>query len=149
MILDRLENADRYAGMHASFAKAFAFLRQPSLAAMADGKHVIDGERLMVIMGKEPGKGERGTKLESHRKYIDIQYTLSGIERIGWKPAKECRVSTPHDDARDVAFYGDASESWVTVQAGTFVVFYPEDAHAPLAGDGTPHKAVVKVAVDW
>ena len=35
----------------------------------------------------------------------------------------------------------------VDAPAGSFAVFFPADAHAPLAGDGDVRKAVVKVAV--
>jgi beta-galactosidase beta subunit len=34
------------------------------------------------------------------------------------------------------------------VPAGHFAIFFPEDAHAPLAGEGHLVKAVVKVAVE-
>jgi biofilm protein TabA len=37
----------------------------------------------------------------------------------------------------------------VATPPGTFAIFFPEDAHAPMAGEGLIHKVVVKVAVDW
>jgi biofilm protein TabA len=37
----------------------------------------------------------------------------------------------------------------VTIPQGSFGIFYPEDAHAPMGSDGPLHKVVVKVAVDW
>jgi beta-galactosidase beta subunit len=33
------------------------------------------------------------------------------------------------------------------VPAGSFAIFFPDDAHAPLATTGEAHKLVVKVAV--
>jgi beta-galactosidase beta subunit len=46
-----------------------------------------------------------------------------------------------------VGFFYDRPTTWLTLSAGQFAVFFPEDAHAPLAGQGGVHKAVVKVAV--
>lgn len=42
----------------------------------------------------------------------------------------------------------DRPATWLAVSRGVFAVFYPEDAHAPLASLGPIHKAVVKIAVD-
>jgi len=36
---------------------------------------------------------------------------------------------------------------WCPVPAGSFAVFFPEDAHAPMVSDGEVHKVILKVAV--
>ncbi len=46
-------------------------------------------------------------------------------------------------------FFADRPETWFAVKPGSFAIFYPQDAHAPLAGTGETRKAVMKVAVDW
>jgi YhcH/YjgK/YiaL family protein len=149
VILDRLDNAGRYISLHAGFPAAFEFLRQP-LEHLAAGRHTIDGERLFVVINREQGRGPAGAKLESHRKFIDIQLTLAGAEAIGWKPTADCSPpEAPYSAEKDIAFYPDLSESWVEVPPRTFAVFFPDDAHAPLGGAGPLVKAVVKVAVDW
>jgi beta-galactosidase beta subunit len=38
--------------------------------------------------------------------------------------------------------------TWVAVPPGSFAIFFPHDAHAPLGGEGRVKKAVVKVASD-
>ncbi|HUY35022.1 MAG TPA: YhcH/YjgK/YiaL family protein [Pirellulales bacterium] len=149
MILDRLSNARRYLSLHAGFAAALEFLAQP-LDHLPSGRQPIDGERLFVVMNREQGRGRAGAKLESHRKYIDIQLTLGGAEEIGWKPSGDCsRAEAPFSDENDIAFYADPPESWFAVPPGFLAVFFPTDAHAPLGGTGALLKAVVKIAVDW
>jgi YhcH/YjgK/YiaL family protein len=149
MILDRLANANSYCSLHPGFPAAFEFLGQP-LAQLAAGRHAIDGERLFVVMNREQGRTRTGAKLESHRRYIDIQLTLAGAEEIGWKPAAECSLPEgPFSVEKDIAFYADRPESWFAVGPGTFALFFPDDAHAPLGGAGRLVKAVVKVAVEW
>jgi biofilm protein TabA len=150
MILSSLADADRYAGLHAGFARAVEFLRSGAAETLPLGKHVIDGERLFVLVGEDAGRGHAGAPLEAHRRYIDIQYVAKGVDTMGWRPVAECTwPRAEFDAAKDIVFYDDAPATWFAVPEGSLVVFYPSDAHAPLAGEGTPRKAVVKVAVDW
>ena len=149
MIVDRLENADQYCGMHPAFAQAFAFLRRNDLAQLAAERHDIDGDRLFCTISKGPGRLRSEANLEAHRKYIDIQYVIAGAEEYGWKPTADCRiVQTPYDAEKDIEFFKDEPESWTAVPPGSFVIFFPQDAHAPLVGSGQIHKAVLKIAVE-
>ena len=54
MIVDHLENAGRYEGLHAGFDVAFKFLRSPNLASLALGRHAIDGDRVFAVVGSAP-----------------------------------------------------------------------------------------------
>jgi biofilm protein TabA len=123
MILDRLENAQRYVALHPDFAKAFTFLRQPRLESLPLEKIEIDGVRV-------------------------IQYVISGVDEMGWKTKSTCRKpDTPYDAEKDFELFSDPADAWVAVGPGAFTVFFPEDAHAPLIGKGELHKIVIKVAV--
>lgn len=164
MILDRLSGWRRYALLHDGFTAAFQALAEPRTADLPAGRHMIDGDRLYLVIGREQGRGREGAKLESHRRYIDIQLTLAGQEEIGWLPLADClapvkRASSlapsdgnddePYDANRDIAFYSAPPETWLAMPPGTFAIFYPDDAHAPLAGRGHLVKAVAKVALEW
>lgn len=150
MILDTLREAGRYASMHPGFAQAFEFLSSAALAELEPGKHELDGERLFAIISHDPGRGRQAAKLESHRKYIDIQYVVQGTDEMGWRPLAACtHIETPYDATRDIGFFADAPESWIPVPAGRFVIFWPTDAHAPLAAQGELIKAVMKISVEW
>ena len=149
MILDTLARSDRYLALHPLFARAFDFLRSTDLDALEPGKHAIDGERLFAIVEACAGRTRAEAKLESHRRYIDIQLVLAGVDEMGWKPTADCvDPATDHDAARDIRFYNDAPASWVATPPGAFCMFFPDDAHAPLVGDGMIRKVVVKIAVD-
>ena len=149
MITDSLENASLYHSMHPLFNKAFDFLKQPGLACLSTGKYEIDGDKLFCIIAKETGRGREEATLEAHRKYIDIQYVIDGTEEMGWKPTRKCKnVKSEYDAKKDIVFYNDEPDSWSIVQKGSFAIFFPEDAHAPLVSDGKIHKVVIKVLVD-
>ena len=148
MVIDMIEQSDRYRCLHPGFAAAFDFARSRDLSALAAGRHVIDGDRLFVSIDHTEGRGRAGARLESHRRYIDIQLTIYGDEEIGWRPLSQCRApGAPYDEQRDIRFYGDPSESWVAVPPGRFAIFFPGDAHAPLAGAGRLKKAIFKIAI--
>ncbi len=148
MILDRLENAPRYFGLHGAFPKAFEFLSERDLSAIRIGRTEIDGDRVYAIVSDVPGRSRHKGQLETHARYIDVQYVVSGVDEMGWKPASECRQpAVPYDPEKDVVFYTDEPDAWISVRPGSFVVFFPEDAHLPLVSDGEIRKVVVKVAV--
>jgi len=146
MILDRVENGKRYLALSPYFAKAFEFLQQHDLRTLSLGRHEIDGERVYATAMRGLAKPREASHLEAHRKYIDIQVVLSGTDEMGWKNKATCRV--PHgdyEDAKDVEFFADTPDAWVEVVPGAFTIFFPEDAHAPMIGQGELHKIVVKV----
>ena len=136
----------RYADLDPAFARAFGFLREVDLSSLAAGRHDIDGDVIYVSIDHADGRGRQGARLEAHRRHIDIQLTLLGEEQIGWKPLVSCETPDgAFDDSRDIGFFRDRPETWLSLPPGTFAIFFPEDAHAPLAGSGPVKKAIVKV----
>ena len=148
MILASLAEADRYCALHPLFARAFGFLRDTDLHALAPGRHDVQGEQIFAIVEACEGRTRAEAKLECHRRYIDIQLVLEGVDEMGWKPVAECLdPQTEYDAARDIRFFNDAPSSWIATPPGTFCLFFPNDAHAPLVGAGMIRKVVVKIAV--
>lgn len=148
MILDSLEQSGRYEPLHASFARAFDFLRSVDLPKLPEGRNEIDGDRIFALVSRSTGRGRREAKLEAHRKYIDIQFIAEGTDTMGWRDLKSCASpEASFDVANDYIFYKDEPETWFEVAEGQFALFFPDDAHAPLAGDTSVTKVVVKVAV--
>ena len=149
MILDRIENVKLYARVHPLMQRVVEFLSAGDPASLPVGRHEIDGRRVFVIRDLAQGKGRDGAVLEAHRKYIDIQIALDRPDVIGYSPLACCRqVREPYDASRDIEFFADSPESWFTLSPGSFAVFLPTDAHAPLAIQGQIHKAVFKLAVE-
>lgn len=148
MIIDVLHNSKRYERMHQGFAEAFAFLRRQDLRDLATGRYEIDGERLFAIVARDSGRKKDEAQLETHEKYIDIQLVVEGLDEMGWRPKSKCLAPAgSHSAEEDIRFYNDPPLAWQPVAAGMFAVFFPEDAHLPLIGEGMIHKVVVKVAV--
>ncbi|MDH3981317.1 MAG: YhcH/YjgK/YiaL family protein [Kiritimatiellaceae bacterium] len=148
MILDTLENAARYAGFKAGLSEGFGFLDQPGLADLEDGKYVISEDLVFAIVQRNPGRDVSEGKLEGHRKYIDVQFVISGDESMGWSPRSDLPESVHYDAEKDLEFFEGTPQSIIKVPPGSFAIFMPSDAHFPLIGNGPIHKVVVKVAVD-
>lgn len=149
MVLDSLDNCGRYERLHPAFRTAFKFLKDKQLAGLPDGQYAINGRRSYAVVLRCKGGGKKSAKLEVHKRYIDIQFSLAGADRIGWRPARECKRRQGGFNAKkDCGFFSDAPRAWITLAPQTFVIFFPEDAHAPSCGRGNLHKIVVKVAVD-
>jgi YhcH/YjgK/YiaL family protein len=146
MIIDTLDNAGKYIGLHPRFAKAFEFIKNQNLDAMEPGKFPIDDEDLHASVSLKDGVKKEEAKFEAHKNYIDIQVCPVGTEQLGWKPLHKCvDPKGEYNTEKDVTFYNDQPDTYFSLQAGQFAIFYPEDVHAPMIGEGPIKKLVVKV----
>ena len=149
MIIDTIGNASKYAAVHPLFAKAIEFIRQTDLLNQPDGKLEI-AEGLTAIFTNTPGKTREASlaKFECHDKNIDIQVCINGLETIGWKPREKCETPNGvYNSEKDVRFYSDAPDTFFQLTNGQFAIFYPEDVHAPMIGEGLIKKLVIKVKI--
>ena len=148
MILDVLAQSYRYETVVHGLAEAFAFLRRRDLADLANGRHEISGSQLFAMIVRGEGKPRTETKLEYHRRYIDVQFSVAGADVIGWRELSTCtKPDGGYDEKIDCGLFTDEPVTWLTLPPGAFTILFPSDAHAPMAGAGPLHKAVVKVAV--
>jgi len=149
MIIDKLTGAEKYYGLHKSFKTAFDYLTSTDLNAIEVGKYEV-AEGIKVIVSDNEGKtaAVAAEKFECHNKNIDIQVCIRGNETIGWKPRTDCtQPKGEYSDEKDVLFYADAPDMHFSLKDGQFVIFYPEDVHAPMIGEGLIKKLVVKVKI--
>ena len=149
MIIDTLANASKYFSLHPSFAKAFDYINQNNVATLADGIYETP-EGLKVIVNTGMGKTAQASlaKFECHDKNIDIQLCVKGIETMAWKPREKCLTPNgEYNPDKDVRFFSDAPDMSFQLTDGQFAVFFPEDVHAPMIGDGEIKKVVIKVKI--
>jgi YhcH/YjgK/YiaL family protein len=149
MVIDTLKNASKYYSLHPSFAKAFEFLQQNDLAKLADGVSETQ-EGMVLIVNTAQGKTIEASleSFECHDKNIDIQVCVKGLEMFGWKPREKCIIPKgAYNPEKDVRFYSDAPDLFFQLSEGQFVVFFPEDVHAPMISDGEIKKVVIKIKI--
>ena len=148
MIIDIVSSFYKYLPIHPGFAQAFRYLEAGNLDTGSETRQIINGDLIFANFMRRPAKTRETSRLEAHRKHIDIQFLVSGNEQFGWKPTSDCvNPDGDFNEERDVQFFKDDATSWHAIQPGHFVIFFPEDAHAPMVGTGELAKVVVKVAV--
>lgn len=147
MILDTLKNAHLYYSVSSRMERAFELVSKVDLSSLDAGRHDLDGDEIFVNIMELDLKKECDAKLEIHNKYADIQILISGEkEAFGWSErADVCKPLGEFDTEKDVQFFDDKAQTVYTLKVGQFTILLPEDAHAPMIGEGHIKKAIVKV----
>jgi biofilm protein TabA len=149
MIIDTLANASKYTSLNPLFAQAFDYIKKQDLVNLPVGVSEI-GEGLKMIVSVGNGKTQAVSleKFECHDKNIDIQICVNGLETIGWKPREKCVLPNgDYNTEKDVRFFNDSPDMYFQLTDHQFGIFYPEDVHAPMIGEGEIKKVVIKVKI--
>jgi YhcH/YjgK/YiaL family protein len=150
MIFDQLKNACLYFSLSERMKKALEYLGTTNFSTMEPGKIEIDGDDIFAIVQHYDTKPITSGKWESHKKYIDIQYIVSGKEKIGYSHSNKTIVTQPYHAEKDVQ-YLKGEGNFLIVEAGYFAILFPSDVHMPgiAINLSTPvTKVVIKVKVD-
>ena len=150
MILDIISNRGRYRHLGGSIERALKYLADTDFSAVEDGRHPIDGEAIYAMLFSYDTEPESARSFEAHRKYIDVQYLLTGREIIHWAALQELTPAGEYSDEKDIVFLSGESRARLQLTPGTFALFFPEDAHKPNCAWDNPQparKVVVKVRV--
>lgn len=150
MIIDTLARAQKYYGLHKNFKIAFDYLTSTDLNTIGAGIYnIADGVKVIAAEGEGKTAEIALETFECHNQNIDIQLCISGTETMGWKPRTDCtEPKSEYSEEKDVLFFADQPDMYFKIKGGQFVIFYPEDVHAPMIGEGLIKKMVVKVRID-
>jgi YhcH/YjgK/YiaL family protein len=150
MVIDKLSEITKYTSLHPRFAKAIDFIVTTNLMSLEPGTILVDGEDIKAIVINDPNVSEEAALagFECHNTYIDIQIVLEGKEKVGWKSrTSSSQPKNVYDEEKDVLFYADAPSMFFELHAGMFGIYFPNDVHAPMIGEGFIKKIVMKVRV--
>lgn len=150
MIIDVCSNLSKYNSIHPLFPKALAYINGLDMNAIEPGKYEIEGDQLKAIVSNKPGMKpeESMAKFECHDQHIDIQVCIKGNETFGWKPRSTCvEPRGEYNSEKDVLFFNDKPDMFFVLTDGQFVIFFPEDVHAPMIGNDEIKKIVIKVKI--
>ncbi|MDE6469806.1 MAG: YhcH/YjgK/YiaL family protein [Eubacterium sp.] len=153
MIFDKMDNISDYYDELPLLTKVKKFVDDFNKNKPADGTYEIDGKRVYAMIQSYRTKQQTEEMMfEAHKKYIDLQYIVSGIEKIRWaRLDKVDLVEENYTSGGDIAFYeGDAMFDF-TLTKNTFLLLCPQDAHLPgLSADKDVHvrKIVFKIEAE-
>lgn len=147
MIADSIQNSSIYP-FGPAWDAAFEFLKTLT-PDCETGKRLIQGEELYAGINTYETKPREAAKLETHRKYVDIQVLLSGSESFEIYPKEGLTVQEAYIPERDIEFYEHPPKAHakVTLNPGQFLVFFPDDAHMPSMMTGSTPQPVKKVVI--
>lgn len=151
MVYDYLINAEKYEGLGAGIAAGFAVLQSRDLAALEPGDYTVFGDDIILKIQSYSTKPPEQARLEAHRRYIDIQYIVSGEEKIAVGTVDQAGEALEAHPEKDIWFYAGNADA-LTLKAGQFMLLFPGETHAPCmaVSESSPvKKALVKVALDY
>ena len=150
--INRKEFAVSYFRHKERWDKAFTFLKENDLTKLELKRYDIDGDNLYAPVSEYLTKNEADARYEAHRKYIDIQYVISGKELIGVAPISDTKdILVPYDAVKDIVFMTVNQIKNLPATPDRFFIFFPDDVHRPGLKDGensNVRKIVVKVKID-
>jgi len=145
MIVDRFSQIELYASVHPDIPELLKALQEIDPATAAPGKYPVPGTDSFFMIQRYETRNQQKGIWEAHRKFIDLQYVVSGEELIGYQDIENLQEDIPYSDEKDAAFYRGAG-TMVPVKAGTFMLLYPHDGHMPGIEIDEPGRVIKVVA---
>lgn len=146
MIICPWKDVRRYVGAVPGLEEAVEAIE--SMAELKDGTYPLsNGGRFIVKSSNQ--KPAQNPRSEAHRKYLDVQYVLSGTEYVGWAPTDALTPDAEFNETADVGMYSGPVQLF-RIDAGYCYIVFPEDAHAPdlyLEQPSDERKIVIKLKV--
>lgn len=150
MIYDKIDNLETYAKISEDIRVGLEYLRdlKPEVEV---GTYVLS-PRVKAIVSEYTTKEVNEKGYEAHKEFIDIQYLVSGVEKIGFVPLEYLKETKAYNVEKDVAFYedGGVESQELLLGNGYFAILYPQDGHMPqlwVDGPESVKKVVVKVKI--
>ncbi|WFE68321.1 YhcH/YjgK/YiaL family protein [Thiomicrospira sp. R3] len=150
MIIDRIENAKLYKGLHPSVDQALDYIAttpRAELDQLKPGRYTLSPQ-LDAIIDEYETQSSEGKDYEAHKTFIDVQFILAGEEYMGVAPLVNQTPVHAYNPDKDFALY-QVSGQMFKVKAGMFVIFFPTDLHLPSIGMPAKHvrKLVMKARI--
>jgi YhcH/YjgK/YiaL family protein len=143
MIIDTIENLGKYVALNPLFADVIEFLKKNDLRTMEEGKYPIKDKNLFLSVQVAKQRTKESAFIETHIEMVDIQIPISCAETYGYSPLCDL-PEFEYDAEMDMTKYGDTKpQTYVTIKPGQFVIFFPQDGHAPCIIDEQEIKKVI------
>lgn len=147
MLVSNLKHFTNSGNLIPNFEEIINFINNNDLLSSENKVIDIIDRDLFCIVSKIDDTNQN-VKLECHRKYIDLHFVLEGEEHYGWSHLHEMKnPCDDYSDQDDFTLFDDDYQNVLKLNAGNFVVFYPEDCHAPTIFAKDLKKLVFKIKI--
>jgi len=144
--INKREFAISYFKNKDSWDIAFNYLKITDLQSLELGRHVIDSDNVFALVNEYLTKEEDEVLFETHRKYVDVQYLISGIELMSiTHESNKVEILIPYDEEIDKEFLAVGESSHYVATPERFFIFFPPDLHRTdiKINENSPVKKVV------
>lgn len=133
MIVGKLKNIGLYKGLSENLDKAIDSILKEEYKKRTVGKNIIDGEKVFFnIQEIESTKDIEEALFETHKKYIDIQIVIDGIENYGVLLSDEgLEIAEPFNTENDFGLFKKSPETIFTLSPEDFIIFFTDEPHMP------------------
>jgi len=149
--INKREFAISYFKNKESWDKAFNYLKTTDLQSLEIGRHEIDSDNVFALIAEYITKEKDEIQFETHKKYADVQYLISGIEIMSiTHESNKTGIHTPYNENIDKEFLIVGESSHYVATPERFFIFFPPDLHRTdikLFENSPVKKIVVKVKI--
>lgn len=148
MICDDISNLNKYESINENIADIIKFLDSFDKSNFTTGRVDINNNLFVNIQTYETSTANE-RQYEVHEEYIDLQFIVSGEERIDYALNKEYK--NPYEINKDGDYFLTKdidSYSSLTMKEDYFAIFFPGEFHKPgcsLNDDSKVSKIVFKI----
>lgn len=126
--------------------RAISFLRAISISETDIGKKITVDENFFYTIQQYQTKPEDYAKLESHRKFADIQIIIKGEELMDIADISRLTAKSDYNPQDDVMFWNIPDHmARITLRAGDYIILYPENAHRGAVQVGAKSRKILKI----
>lgn len=154
MIKDNLQHVDYYNYLTKEIQFGLKYIKDTDFTNIENGRYELVEGKIFANVQEYVSKPVEEGKFEAHKKYIDIQFIVTGEENFGVGKLEDFSVNTEYDAEKDIAFFSPISEEsyrFITLKEKEFVILLPSDVHMPsISVNETKQvkKVVLKILVE-
>lgn len=132
--------------------EAITYLTGTDFTNAEPGTYELHGRDMYALLMDAETVPVEKKRVEAHRDYLDIQYTVSGREKLGFAPYHGDEKILEEKEEKDIYFFDNPeNESFLISTGGCYSIFFPNDLHRPacaVEGPEKVRKVVVKISMD-
>ena len=151
MIIDTLDNISSYKKLSKDIYAGLIYLKNID-NNIELGTYDINNRIKAIVENYETLKNN-SFEFESHKRVIDIQCPIIGLERVFWSPITNMKVKKSYDNIKDITLYGDPllPPRYVDIGDRVFAIMFENDGHSPkhcVKHSELIKKITIKVSID-
>ncbi len=146
MIIDSFKKISIYKNSSISITKAFNFIKNSDLLNIKVGDYEIVGEDIFAKVREYETRAIQDNNCEAHKKYIDLHYTVSGMEYIGYTFTNSLQ-EVDYIKVKDQIIL-EGSDDFLQLKKDCFSIISPHEAHMPAVYLKEPEhvkKIIIKI----